>query len=219
MTGGVMLVVGPGDTRGRPVREVVRAAVAGGVTAVQLRDKGDDVRAQVTEARALVALLQPLGVPLLVNDRVDVALAAGAGGAHVGQEDLAPEDARRLLGPGRLVGLSVTTPDEAAGLGTLPAATVDYVGVGPVFATPTKPDAAPPLGIAGLRAACAALAASVPAVPAIAIGGIAAHNAAAMIAAGADGVAVVSAICAADDPEWAARELVALVRDARAGRA
>lgn len=208
----LMLVVGPDDTRGRPVRDVVAAAVAGGVTAVQFRQKGGDVRAHVAEARALVALLRPLGVPLLVNDRIDVALAADADGAHVGQQDLAPGDARRLLGPGRFLGLSVTTPREAEALGRLPAGTVDYAGVGPVFATATKLDAAPPLGRDGVVAACAALA-----VPAVAIGAISAANAAAVLDAGVQGLAVVSAICAADDPARAARRLAELVRPVQAG--
>jgi thiamine-phosphate pyrophosphorylase len=203
------LVVGPDDTRGRPVRDVVLAAVAGGATVVQLRRKDHAARAFVEEARTLVAALRPRGVPLIVNDRVDVALAADADGVHVGQEDLPVADVRRLVGERMLVGLSVTSPTEAR---VLDAALVDYAGVGPVFATASKPDAAPPLGLDGTRAVCDVLAARARGLPAVAIGGIGLANAAAVLATGVAGVAVISAICAADDPRAAAASLAALMR-------
>lgn len=203
------LVAGPDDTRGRPLVDVVTAAVDGGVTAVQLRRKDGAGRAFVEEARALVAALRPRGVPLVVNDRVDVALAADADGVHVGQDDIPLADVRRLVGPAMLVGLSVTRLAEAE---ALDPALADYVGVGPVLSTATKPDAAPPLGAAGVRLVCDSLLARAPHVPAVAIGGIGAANAADVMDAGVAGLAVVSAICAADDPAAAARALLAIVR-------
>lgn len=202
------LVIGPDDTLGRPLREVVLAAVEGGVTAVQLRCKDHPARAFVEEARALVAELRPRGIPLIVNDRVDIALAVGADGVHVGQDDLAPADVRRMVGEHLLVGLSVTSVAEAC---ALDPAIVDYAGVGPVFASPTKPDAAPPVGIAGTRAVCDVLT-----VPAVAIGGIGPTNIAEVLTAGVAGVAVISAICSAADPRTSAEQLAALTRAARA---
>jgi thiamine-phosphate pyrophosphorylase len=194
-----MLVTDPVMTRARGLVETALAAVAGGVTIVQLRDKDAGDAALIAAARALRAALLPLGVPLIVNDRVAVALAAGADGVHIGQDDGDPAAARARLGPDALIGLSVT---RAAEIGTVDAGVVDYVGLGPLFATATKADAAPALGLAGARA----IAARLP-VPWIGIGGIDAHNAADVMGAGAAGVAVVSAICAAADPTPAAADL------------
>ena len=184
---------------GRPLADVVRAAVAGGVTCVQLREKEASAREFAVAARELLALLRPLGVPLIVNDRIDVALAAGADGVHVGQQDLSVADARRLGPPGWIVGVSAESVADAARAERDGA---DYVGASPVFATPTKADHAPPLGLAGLRALRAATK-----LPLVAIGGLHAGNARETIRAGADGLAVVSAIVAADDPRAAAAEL------------
>ncbi|WP_145107330.1 thiamine phosphate synthase [Cereibacter sediminicola] len=175
------------------------AAVRGGATLVQLRDKHRSDAELVPLARRLVAALEPFGVPLIVNDRVEVVLAAGAAGLHVGQGDLGIEEARRRIGPDRLLGLSVEAPGH---LQALPLGIVDYVGVGPVRATASKPDHAPPIGFDGL----ARLVAAAP-VPAVAIGGLGAGDARAVKAAGADGLAVVSAIGSAADPEAAARAL------------
>jgi thiamine-phosphate pyrophosphorylase len=186
----------------------VLAAVEGGVTAVQLRRKDHSARAFVEEARALVAELRPRGIPLIVNDRVDVALAADADGVHVGQDDLPAADVRRMVGEDLIVGLSVTNVAEAR---ALDPAIVDYAGVGPVFATPTKPDAAPPLGLGGTRAVCDVLT-----VPVVAIGGIGLTNAAEVLTTGVVGVAVISAICGADHPRARAAQLAALTRAARA---
>lgn len=194
------LLVGPADTRDRALRDVVLPAVDGGVTAVQLRWKEHTTRAFVDEARALLSELRPLGVPLIVNDRVDVALAAGADGIHVGQEDMRVEDVRRLVGAGMLVGLSVTSAAEAA---ALDPRLVDYAGVGPVFATPSKADASTPLGPEGTRRLVEGLE-----VPAVAIGGITSANVASVMATGVRGVAVISAICGADSPREAAEELM-----------
>lgn len=182
----------------RGVLAVVEAAVAGGVCCVQLREKRLATRAFVERARALKAWLTPRGVPLIINDRVDVALACGADGVHVGQSDMAPEDVRRLM-PGALIGLSV---ESLAQLAAAEAAPVDYYGVSPVFVTATKADAAPALGLAGLAAIRARTNR-----PLVGIGGIDAGNAAGVLAAGADGLAVVSALCAAVDPATAARAL------------
>jgi len=190
----------------RGVLAVVEAAVRGGARVVQLREKTLATRAFVERARALKALLQPLGVPLIVNDRLDVALACGADGVHVGQDDLSPRDMRRWL-PQGLIGLSIERIGQLEAAERLP---VDYYGASPVFATATKADAAPALGLDGLRALRARTAR-----PLVAIGGIGEHNAAAVIAAGADALAVVSALCAAPDPEDAARRLCAAMERPR----
>lgn len=181
-----------------PLPDLVASAVRGGVTAVQLREKECSTREFVELARALKTLLAPLGVPLIVNDRVDVALAAGADGVHVGQSDMDCRDVRRLIGPSAVVGLSVETLDQALAA----PLEADYLGVGPIFATPTKIDAAPAWGLAGLSALR-----GVSHRPLVAIGGIHGDNAGSVIGCGVEGIAVVSAICAAPDPELAARTL------------
>lgn len=206
------LVLGPEDVGGRDPTAVARAAVHGGATMVQLRWKSAGGRVLAELARALVAALAPTGVPLLVNDRPDVALVSGAAGVHVGDDDLAPADARRVVGPRAIVGVSVTSLE---GLPRVDPAIVDYAGVGPVYATHTKRDAAPPLGIEGLAAACERLA-----VPVLAIGGIDASRVPPLMAAGAAGVAVVSAITAEPDARRAATRLrAALDAAARPRRA
>lgn len=182
----------------RGLLAVVQSAVRGGVTCVQLREKSLDTRAFVERARALKALLSPLRIPLLVNDRVDVALAADADGVHVGQSDMAPQDVRRLM-PGALIGLSIESWQQMREAEQEP---VDYYGISPVFATASKADAAPALGLAGLQQLR-----RMTGRPLVAIGGIQAGNVAAVMAAGADGVAVVSALCASADPAAAARHL------------
>ncbi|MEV0893394.1 thiamine phosphate synthase [Promicromonospora sp. NPDC050262] len=189
----------------------VGAAVDGGVTAVQLRDPGATTRELVDLGRALVALLRPLGVPLVVDDRVDVALAVDADGAHVGQRDLDPVSARRLLGPERHLGLSVSTPDEARAVAELPPGTVDLLGVGPVRPTMTKTDARPAIGFARLSVVTAAAS-----LPCVAIGGLRADDVAALHGAGAAGSAVVSAVCGRPDPAGAAREIALAWATARA---
>ena len=183
----------------RGLLSVVEAAVRGGASCVQLREKTLATRAFVERARALKARLAPLGVPLIINDRVDVALACGADGIHVGQGDMAPADVRRLL-PRALVGLSIET---LAQLERAEGEAVDYYGISPVFATATKADAAAAVGLEGLR-----LMRSLTRRPLVAIGGIAPANARSVMAAGADGLAVVSALCAAPDPGAVARQLL-----------
>lgn len=194
---------------GRPLADIVAAAVRGGVTLVQLRDKAAPTRALIAQARALQSVLKPAGVPLLINDRVDVAWAAGADGVHVGSEDMPPALARQLLGPEAIIGQSVGSEAELA---ALDPAIVDYAGVGAVAATPTKADAdaLSPEAFADLRRRLS--------VPVVAIGGLNLDTLARPLAAGADGIAVVSAICAAADPEAAARALRAAVEAAKSAR-
>lgn len=203
---GLHLVTDSALCGARGVLAVVEAAVRGGARVVQLREKALPTRAFVERARALKALLAPLHVPLLVNDRLDVALACGADGVHVGQDDLSAQDVRRWM-PQALIGLSIERVDQLAEAERAP---VDYYGASPVFATATKADAAPPLGLEGLRALRARTAR-----PLVAIGGIDADNAAAVVAAGADALAVVSALCAAPDPAEAARRICAAMEEGR----
>ena len=185
---------------GRDLDWIVAEAVRGGTTMVQLREKEADTRDFVALGLKLKELLTPLGIPLLINDRIDVALAVDADGVHIGQSDMPYAIARRLLGPDRIIGLSVETMDEVAEANALD---VDYVAVSPVYGTPTKTDTAEPFGLEGLRKA-AALSRH----PVVAIGGMNERTAADVFAAGADGIAVVSAICSAPDPCAAARRLL-----------
>ncbi|GAB2459693.1 thiamine phosphate synthase [Xylanimonas ulmi] len=188
------------------VLATVRQAVVGGVTAVQLRDPGAATRDLAALGAALLALLRPAGVPLVVDDRVDVALAIDADGAHVGQRDLDPLAARRLLGPGRHLGLSVSTPAEARAAAALAPGTVDLLGVGPVRPTSSKADARAAIGLDGLAAvAAASRAAGGP--PCVAIGGLSAPDIPALREAGAVGAAVISAVCGTRDPRAATRAL------------
>jgi thiamine-phosphate pyrophosphorylase len=185
--------------QGRPVSEVVRQAVRGGVTVVQLREKDAPGRFFLEEARRLKELLAEYRVPLIINDRVDVALAADADGVHLGQDDLPLEAGRALLGPDKVIGISVSTVTEAEAAA---AGGADYLGVSAIFATPTKTDTPPPVGLEGVARLRAVVN-----LPLVGIGGLNPTNAAAVIRAGCDGIAVVSAIMAAPDPEQAARDL------------
>lgn len=209
--GELYLVTDRALSLGRPLEEVVAAAVQGGVTLVQLREKETSTRFFVEEAVRLKTLLDPLGVPLLINDRVDVALAAGAAGVHIGQEDMPYPAARRLLGPRAIIGLSVETDAQVL---DAEAYDVDYLGVSPVFPTPTKTDTRGSWGLDGL-----ARVRKLSRHRLVAIGGLNAGNAGAVIAAGADSVAVVSAICSAPDPRAAAAGLSEIIRAALAARA
>jgi len=195
----------PAAAGGRPLAELARL-IAGQATLVQLRDKHGSTRAMVEEARRLRALLEP--VPFVVNDRVDVALAAEADGVHLGQDDMTAAEARLLLGQTAIIGLSVKTVAQAR---EAPLELIDYVAIGGVYATTSKDNTAAPIGIAGLREVVGALRMREPDFPICAIAGITAANAAEVIAAGADGVAVISALSRAPDPRQAARELRAIV--------
>lgn len=198
MTGAVYVITDPHAPL--PVMEQMRAAAQGGAWAVQLRDKQMADAAFCDLARAGMALLAPLGVKLFVNDRIGVALAAGVDGLHIGQSDGEPEAVRARIGPHMLLGLSIETLAQCR---AMPQRGVTYIGAGPVRATATKPDHAAPIGMAGLRE----IAAAAPC-PTIAIGGIGADDAAAVRAAGAVGMAVVSAVTRAADPCAATRDLV-----------
>lgn len=203
----LLAIVDPAVLRGRDLVSAALAAEAGGATAIQLRMKQVPARDLLAAA---VRLRAALAVPLFVNDRADVALAAGAAGVHLGAEDLPAAAIRQLAPPPFCIGVSVGTPAEAEAAA---GAEVDYWSVGSVFATSSKPDAGDPIGIAGFQA-LRALAPS--GIPVIAIGGIDAPKAASLIAAGAAGVAVISAIFAAQDIEAAARKLREAVDEARA---
>ena len=194
-------VADPAAMGARDPVEAVTAAVAGGATLVQLRDKRGDARATVALARRLKAAL-PATVPLLINDRVDVAAVAGADGVHLGQEDLSPADARAVLGKNAIVGLTVHHPREATA-----DARLDYVGLGPAFATASKHPRDAPLGPDGLARLVGEVRARLGAVPACAIAGIDADRAPAVVRAGVDGVAVIGALFQAADVEAAARAL------------
>ena len=192
------LATDPDLLRGRDLPAAVAAAIRGGVTIVQLRDKHADGGALYEAAMRLLAVTRPAGVPLIVNDRVDVMLASGADGVHVGASDLPLAEVRRLAGE-RIVGYSVNTPEDLA---LAVSCGADYIGIGPVFPTGTKPDARATLGLAGLRE----LATASP-LPSVAIGGVSAANAASVLACGVAGVCVISAILGGDDVQAAARAL------------
>jgi thiamine-phosphate pyrophosphorylase len=209
-------LVDPEHAGGRDLAELASLVVRGGATLVQLRDKHGSTQAMVETARAIRSQLAPLGVPLLINDRADVAFAAGADGVHLGQDDMAIEDARRLLGPHAVIGLSIKTLDQAAHAAI---EHLDYVCIGGVFATSSKDNPDPPIGLAGLRSIFAKMRGRDRDLPIGAIAGIDATNADAVIAAGADGIAVISALSLAPDPQAAARDLRAIVEAALARRA
>lgn len=193
---------------GRTTIEIVRAAVEGGVTCVQLRDKHASTREFLDEARRVREMLAGTNVPLIINDRLDVALAVGADGVHLGQTDMHISDARRLVGERLVIGISAESVADAI---RAEAEGADYIGVSPVFTTPTKMDTAPPLGLEGLRAIRRTVR-----LPLVAIGSIRHDNAAEVLRAGADGLAVVSAIVSAPCPRMAAaalRQQIALTRE------
>jgi thiamine-phosphate pyrophosphorylase len=177
----------------------VEAAVAGGACVVQYRATSGTRRQLYETACALCDLLRPRRVPLIVNDQVDLALAVDAEGVHVGQSDLPVEVVRRLIGPDKLLGLSITAPEQ---LNTVSPATVDYLGLGPVFPTLSKENAAPALGLELLAQLTARTSLSV-----VAIGGIGLQNASAVFATGVAGIAVVSALSRSTDPASDARAL------------
>jgi thiamine-phosphate pyrophosphorylase len=201
------LVTDRGLSRGRSTPDVVAAAVRGGATVVQLREKTADTREFVEEAMAIQGFLSARGVPLIINDRIDVAQAVDADGVHLGQKDMPIDLARKLVGPDMIVGISAESVADAV---AAEQAGADYLGVSPIFDTPTKTDTASALGLAGLRKIRKRVD-----LPLVGIGGLSAKNAAQVIAQGADGVAVVSAIVSADDPETAARELLRIVSGAK----
>lgn len=181
----------------------VEAAVRGGVTAVQLRDSAAPDADFIRMGRELSAVLRGSGVPLMIDDRVELVEAIGADGAHVGQSDLPAEEARRLLGPDALLGLSVSRMSEIDVARGFADGTIDYLGVGPVWATSSKLDHGPTIGLDGLSE----LSAASP-WPVVAIGGINVERLASVRRNGADGGAVISALCGQDDPEAASAQLM-----------
>ena len=207
-------LVDPAVAGGRTLVDLARRLTAS-ATLLQLRDKHGSTRAMVEETRDLRAVLEPEGIPLLVNDRVDVALAAEADGVHIGQDDMAVPDARLLLGRRAIIGLSVKTVEQAK---AAPLELLDYVAIGGVYGTTSKENARAPIGTDGLRSIVNAVRLRKANFPICAIAGITAENAADVIAAGADGVAVISALSLAADPAKAAQDLRTVVDEALSRR-
>jgi thiamine-phosphate pyrophosphorylase len=201
------LVTDRGLARGRQTLKIIEAAVRGGVTCVQLREKQCSTREFIQQALAIKNFLQTRRIPLIINDRVDVALAVEADGVHLGQTDMPLEMARKIVGNSMLIGISAECLADAL---TAEKGGADYLGVSPIYATATKTDTAPALGLAGLQEIRKAVG-----LPLVGIGGLNTDNAAAVIRHGADGVAVVSAIVAADDPQSAAAQLRQTIMAAR----
>jgi thiamine-phosphate pyrophosphorylase len=193
--------------RGRTTLEIVSAAVDGGTSVVQLREKDCSTRDFIEQALAIKEFLKDRAVPLIINDRVDVAQAVKADGVHLGQTDMPLETAKRILGDSMIIGISAESLQDAI---DAEKGGADYLGVSPIYATPTKTDTAPALGLEGLREIRKAVR-----LPLVGIGGLNTQNAADVIRNGADGVAVVSAIVAADDPESAAGDLKNIISGAR----
>ena len=177
-----------------------RLAAENGATVVQLRAPNWKKRQWLATARALKSVLEPFGVPLIINDHIDIALAVDADGVHVGQDDMPVADVRRLIGPDKLLGLSVTN---AVQMAEVPYELVDYLGIGPVYPTGTKSDAAPVVGVSAFAELVAESR-----LPVVGIGGIQVGNCLPLVQAGAKGVAVVSAICGQEDPVRATKVLL-----------
>lgn len=191
-------------SRGRTLAQIITAAAAGGVTMVQLREKDITTSEFITLAQCVKECLKPLNIPLIINDRVDVALAVDADGVHIGQSDMPYNIARKLLGRDKIIGLSVENIDDLLAANDLD---VDYVGISPVFATTTKTDTATPFGIDGLKEAV-----RLSAHPTVAIGGMNRDTARDVMLTGCNGIAVVSAISSADNPTEAAAELSDIIK-------
>ncbi|WP_274879960.1 thiamine phosphate synthase [Vibrio harveyi] len=185
------------------LKRVVRKAVEGGVTMVQVREKHGDVRAFIERAQAVKDILKDTDVPLIVNDRVDVALAVDADGVHLGQSDMPAIIARELIGPNKILGLSIENEEQLAEADSLP---IDYIGLSAIFATPTKTNTKKHWGIDGLKMALVTTS-----LPIVAIGGINESNIPQLSATGVHGLALVSAICHADDPKTASEYLLGLM--------
>lgn len=194
-------------SRGRSPLEIARAALEGGADAVQLRDKSSPAMNLCRLASEIQPMARKFGALFVVNDRVDVALVTGADGVHVGQEDLPARETRRLLPRPVILGVSAGTVDEARRAEKDGA---DYLGVGPLFRTATKPDAGDPLGIDGFARIVRSVS-----IPVVAIGGITLDTVAAVMGAGASGIAVASAVAAADDMAAAARAIKRRIVEAR----
>ncbi|MCD6180777.1 MAG: thiamine phosphate synthase [Candidatus Cloacimonetes bacterium] len=201
------LVTDRGLSCGRSLEEIIEASVAGGATIVQLREKDASTREFYRLAKRAKNFLHPRHIPLIINDRIDIALAVKADGLHIGQSDMPYPVARKLMGTQAIIGLSVESVQDAI---DADGWDVDYLGISPVFSTPTKTDIHHQLGLQGIRDIRAISRHTL-----VAIGGIHAHNTAEIIAAGADSIAVVSDLCSAPDPCEAAQKLW---REIRRGR-
>lgn len=201
------LVTDRGLACGRSTLEIVRAAVHGGATVVQLREKDCSTRDFIEQALTIKEFVKDRGVPLIINDRVDVAQAVKADGVHLGQSDMPLGMAKKILGDSMIIGISAESQQDAV---EAEKGGADYLGVSPIYATPTKTDTAPPLGLEGLREIRKAVR-----LPLVGIGGLNRDNAAEVIRSGADGVAVVSAIVAADDPQTAADAIKQTIKEAQ----
>jgi thiamine-phosphate pyrophosphorylase len=187
------------------VTRVVKEAVSGGVTAVQVREKHHDIRAFIHRARAIKEVLMGTNVPLIINDRVDVALAVEADGVHLGQSDMPVSVARKIVGSKMLIGLSVENEQQLKESQFLP---IDYIGLSAIFATPTKTDTVKQWGISGLQNAL-----KKSKLPIVAIGGINQSNIAKIASTGVEGIAIVSAISHSDDPKKSSETLLTLFQD------
>ncbi|NMA55724.1 MAG: thiamine phosphate synthase [Firmicutes bacterium] len=185
--------------KGRPLEQIVKEAILGGATLVQYRAKNTSSRRMLEEAQALLALTRRHQIPLIVNDRLDIALAIDAEGVHLGQDDIPCSLARKLMGSNKIIGISASTPEEARQAESDGA---DYLGVGAVFPTATKADAGEAIGLDNIRAICEAVS-----IPIVAIGGINLENAASVAATGVAGLAVISALISAPDPKHTASAL------------
>jgi len=188
---------------GRPITQSVEQAIQGGVTMVQLREKDASTRDFYQIALEVQAVTRRHGIPLAVNDRLDIALAIGADGVHLGQSDMPLEVARRLVGSRMFIGISAATAESAL---AAQKAGADYIGAGPVYPTGSKDDTGDAIGVAQLAAVCGAVS-----IPVVAIGGISAGNTPGIMESGADGIAVISAILSQPDITLAARALRALL--------
>lgn len=189
---------------GRPLEYVVEEAVKGGVTMVQLREKDCSSKEFYEQAFALKKCLKPYRIPLIINDRLDIALACDAEGLHIGQKDLPCNIARKLLGKDKIIGLSVESISDVLNVNK---SDIDYIGISPVFNTSTKTDTAPPWGLEGVRKIS-----TISSFPKVAIGGVNKTNAAEVIRAGANGISVVSAIMSAEFPREVASGLSHIVK-------
>ncbi|RDX39176.1 thiamine phosphate synthase [Vibrio campbellii] len=185
------------------LKRVVKKAVEGGVTMVQVREKHGDVRAFIERAQAVKNILKDTDVPLIINDRVDVALAVDADGVHLGQSDMPAIIARELIGPNKILGLSIENEEQLAEADSLP---IDYIGLSAIFATPTKTNTKKHWGIDGLK-----MALETTSLPIVAIGGINESNIPQLSATGVHGLALVSAICHAEDSKAASEYLLGLM--------
>ena len=196
-------IIDPSRTRDRPLGDLTVAAAEGGITLLQYRDKTANTRTLIDNARIIKAALELYNVPLLINDRVDVALAAGAEGVHVGQSDITPADARRLLGPDAIIGLTIKSVENAQ---NAPLDLIDYTCIGGVYTTLAK-DNPSNIGLDGWHNIAAHFREVVPELPVGAIAGIDASNLDDVLKNGADGAAIISAIFMADDVAAATKEL------------